>query len=176
MQGQVADPERAAHDRRRRHDAPDAFVKTRIEFRGQPEATCAIGQQGKHRPSRQCRRDGRGNPADHGAEADGQYHVHHHCHHGKVERAAGVFTRVVKRLQDLLQHEGRQAEPVDRHRNGDGRGVICGCGPALEQHRGQREGDHHQRNRRGDGQRQRHLGGAADLGVRSLFVSGLEPS
>lgn len=73
-----------------------------------------------------------------------------------------------------MQDKGGQAEAVDRHRNGNRRRIVDGCGTTLKQDRCQSEGDYHQGHGRGDCQGKGDFGGAADLGARSLFIPGLE--
>ena len=79
-----------------------------------------------HDPARQRGGDGRCGPADDRGQCDRYGRVHHHRDKRIVERAAGILAREEQRLQDLLQHECRQAQAIDRNGLRDGGGIGRG--------------------------------------------------
>ena len=88
--------------------------------------------------------------------------------------AFGVFAGKEQRLQQLLQHESRQAEAVDRHRPGNGEAVGPRGGTTLIHDGDQRQRDHQEGDGAGQGEGQSKFTGARECPARARFVAGLE--
>ena len=88
-----------------------------------------------------------------------------------MKRATGVLTGVKQRLQDLVQHEGRQSGPVDCQGRGGGLRVVGAEGSALVKHGTQRPGDDHQRHGGGERQGQRKLCPPVEAGIAAVGIT-----
>ena len=74
-----------------------------------------------------------------------------------MEGRPRILAREEQRLQQFLQHEGGQADAIDRHGQCGRRCILGAELAAFEQDRDQRVRDYHKCDGRGDGQQQHEL-------------------